>query len=400
MRNSRLTKRPARTVKTRPRVLFYSHDGFGLGHLRITLAVAEALARQVPDASRLLLTASSSTGDFQLSESIDYVRIPGIDKQDVFEDESDAADVFAMREALISATLATFAPEMVVVDHNPAGLAGELLPTLNRYRSMPSRPLLVLGMRDITYGREETRAEWEMDNAYELLEHVYDVILVYGCREVFDPIVEYALAPEVEAKMIFTGYFRRPEPRVPVHKVRRTLGAGDLPLAVVSAGSGADGAPLIEAFLEAMKRGLLPDLVASVTLGPHMPMADVARLSALARRLPAVTCVTFRQDLDSHVAAADVVLSMGGFNSVLEAVGARKRPIITPRQGGSREQLIRAERFARLGLVTVLPQEDLTPQRLADAVKAELACGVSPPATLDFNGLDRIGKALAMLVGR
>ena len=117
-------------------------------------------------------------------------------------------------------------------------------------------------------------------------------------------------------------------------------------------------------------------------------------------RVVGVRCVAVGEDGDGHVAAADVGLSMGGCNSVLEAVGARRRPIRTPRQGGSREQLIRAERFARLGLVTVLPQEDLTPQRLADAVKAELACGVSPPATLDFNGLDRIGKALAMLVGR
>ncbi|MFT4038040.1 MAG: glycosyltransferase [Thermomicrobiales bacterium] len=365
------------------------------------MAVAEAFARRVPDASGLLLTASSSTGDFQLPESLDYVRIPGIDKQELFEDEGDdAADLFAMRKALISTTLSTFAPEMVVVDHNPAGLAGELLPVLNRYRAAISRPLLVLGMRDITYGQEETRAEWEMDNAYDLLEHVYDLILVYGCRDVFDPVVEYALAPEIEAKMIFTGYLQRPEPKTPAHEVRRSLRAGNLPLAVVSAGSGADGAPLIEAFLQAMRRGLLPDMVASVTLGPQMPAADVARLRALARSLQTVTCVRFRNDLESHVAAADVVLSMGGYNSVLEAVGAKKRPIVTPRQAGSREQLLRAKRFARLGLVTVVPREDLTPQHLAGAIKAELAGGVPPSASLDFDGLDRAGLALAMLVGR
>lgn len=392
--------RAARSTKTRPRVLFYSHDGFGLGHLRRSLAVAAAFDRQVQNASRLLLTGSSSIGDFALPTSLDYVRMPGIDKRSIFEGTQGAApDVFALRQALIAATVSAFAPDMVVIDHNPAGLGGELIPTLNRYRSTSSRPLFVLGMRDITSGRDETLAEWKLDGSLDLMEHVYDLILVYGCRQVFDPIKEYELPPAVAAKMVFTGYFRRPEPQVPVHEVRRDLGASAAPLAVVSAGSGADGAPLIEAFLTAVKQGLLPDVVASVVLGPQMPASDVDRLSSLAQSLATVTCVRFRDDLDSHVAAADVVVSMGGYNSVWEAVAAGKRPIVAPREGGSREQLLRAERLASLGLASVVPPEELTPQRLAGAVKTELGRDVSPPVAVDFNGLERTGMALAMMVG-
>src|SRR5215207_6859691 len=378
-----------RTAK--PRVLFYSHDGLGLGHFRITLAVADGLTRRIPGAIRLLLTGSSSVGAFDLPETLDYVRMPGVDKLSLFatdlNDGSDELpDFFALREAVIAATLDGFMPHLVVVDHNPAGLAGELLPTLNRLRATDRRPLFVLGMRDITYGPEQRHREWEQHGSYDLLEHVYDLILVYGCRHIFDPVQEYGLSPDVAAKMIFTGYFRRPEPRRPVQEIRQKLGAIEAPLVVVSTGGGADGAPLIAAFLEVMRRNLLPNVFASIVAGPQMPAADIARLSDLARSLPGVTFVRFRNDLESHVAAADVVVTMGGYNSVWEAVGAGKRPIVIPRKEGSDEQLLRAERLAALGLATVVLSEQLTPECLADAVTAELRCGISPAVPLDFDG--------------
>ena len=398
-----------RPVKTKPRVLFYSHDGLGLGHLRITLAIAAAVNRSVPNAARLLLTGSPSVGAFDLPETLDFVRMPGPGKWSLFENDRDEdpgapRDVFPLREAIIAATVDGFMPDLVVVDHAPAGLVGELLPVLNRWRASERRPRLVLGLRDITYGPEITRREWERSGAFAMLEEVYDLILVYGCRHVFDPITEYGLSPAVAAKTLFTGYLRRPERRRPAREIRQELGAIGAPLVVVSVGGGTDGAPVIEAFLEAARRGLLDGVAASVVAGPQMPAADLARLSDLARSLPGVTLVPFRNDLESQIAAADAVVTMGGYNGVWEAVGAGKRPIVVPRVAasteGSDEQTLRAERLTALGLGTVVPPDALTPGRLADAVMAELEGGITPVITLDFDGLDRAGEALARMLGR
>ena len=93
--------------------------------------------------------------------------------------------------------------------------------------------------------------------------------------------------------------------------------------------------------------------------------------------------------------AADAVITMGGYNSVWEAVGAGKRPIVVPRREGSDEQELRAERLTALGLGTVVPPEELTPERLAGAVMAEIGRGITPAITLDFDGLDHAGEALA-----
>lgn len=406
-RSSARVPRKINKIKGRPRVLFYTHDGLGLGHLRITLAVAEGLTRHVPSAARLLVTASPSVTAFDLPESLDFVRIPGLDKRSLFETKrqrpaDSLPDVFGLRSAIIAATIERFAPHLVVVDHNPAGLGQELLPILNRYRNADSRPAFVLGLRDITYGPELTRREWTRNGSYDLLEQSYDLILVYGSPSVFDPIREYGLSPAVAAKTVFTGFMRRPEPVRPIEDVRWELGAIGSPLVVVSAGGGEDGAPLIGAFLAAMQRGWLPGVVASVVAGPHMLRLDRDRLANIAEAIPGVTFVRFRNDLESHFAAADVVVTMGGYNSVWESIGVGKRPIVVPRQAGSDEQLLRAERVTALGLATTMLAADLTPVTLAQAVMAELRRGATPTATVavDFDGYDRAGVELARMLGR
>ena len=46
--------------RTPPRILLYSHDTFGLGHLRRSRTIAQALVSAFPDASALILTGSPS----------------------------------------------------------------------------------------------------------------------------------------------------------------------------------------------------------------------------------------------------------------------------------------------------------------------------------------------------
>jgi predicted glycosyltransferase len=204
----------------------------------------------------------------------------------------------------------------------------------------------------------------------------------------------------VAEKTVYTGYFRRPEPRRPAWEIRHELGASDTPLVVVSVGGGTGGSPLIEAFLQALQQGFLYGVAASIVTGPQMPAAEFAPLSDLAQALPSVRLVRFRADLESHVAAADAVVCMGGYNSVWEAIGAGKRPIVMPWQGGAGEQPLRAARLAGLGLATVVLPEDVTPERLAQAVTTELERGITPAVPLNFDGIDRAGEALARLLGR
>ena len=62
------------------RVLIYSHDTFGLGHLRRCLTIAHSLVDQNKDMSVIILTGSPIIGSFNFRARVDFVRIPGVIK--------------------------------------------------------------------------------------------------------------------------------------------------------------------------------------------------------------------------------------------------------------------------------------------------------------------------------
>src|ERR1041384_5443590 len=63
-----------------PRVLIYSHDSFGLGHLRRCRAIAHALVDRFKGVSVLILSGSPIIGSFDFLPRVDFVRIPGVIK--------------------------------------------------------------------------------------------------------------------------------------------------------------------------------------------------------------------------------------------------------------------------------------------------------------------------------
>ena len=62
------------------RVLIYSHDSFGLGHLRRCRAIAHSLVEADSSISVLILSGSPIIGSFDFRSRVDFVRVPGVIK--------------------------------------------------------------------------------------------------------------------------------------------------------------------------------------------------------------------------------------------------------------------------------------------------------------------------------
>jgi len=392
---------PHPAVGQPPRILFYSHDSFGLGHIRRTLAIAGELGRARPEAAMLVLTGSLETHAYDLPPNFDYVKLPAVTKDGNGAYTSRTlpipfAHTWSLRERIIRESADAFRPDTVVVDHAPAGMRGELVQTLRTLRDRHPRVRLVLGLRDIVDEPSAVRAAWLKDGVYQLLDDVYDRILVYGSRHVFDPIAEYGFSRLAAAKTSFCGYICKQEPIAPPEEIRTQVGAGSRPLVVLTVGGGSDGGALLRTYLAGLA-SRRPDVAVCVVTGPLLDETERARITATAAKLRHVTVLPSASNLVSYLNAADVVLTMGGYNTVCEAVSLGKRVVIVPRVHPRQEQLIRARRFARLGLVTMVHPDGLTPGRLQDAVRDSLTA--APPAPrLDFDGLRRAGDVLAELL--
>src|SRR5262245_22290126 len=115
-----------------PRVLFYSYDGHGLGHLRLTLMLAEEFARREPYATIVIATGAQAFDTTRLSPRIELVKLPSgraltslAGLRPALGSGYTWRGLWSMREAILHETARTLDPHLVVGDNEPAGMQGE-----------------------------------------------------------------------------------------------------------------------------------------------------------------------------------------------------------------------------------------------------------------------------------
>ncbi len=388
------------------RVLIYSHDSFGLGHLRRCRAIAEALTNAHPHLSVLILSGSPIIGSFSFPPRVDFVRVPGVIKLQngsyvPLSLEMGIEETIRLRARLIEEAALVFAPDVVIVDKEPLGLRGELAIALPKLKERGAH--LVLGLRDVLDDIEALDAEWRRKRVGPALENLYDDIWIYGARDVFDPLDGLGLSPSVLSKVTFTGYLRR---GLPAHDLApRAVPMPDHPYLLVTTGGGGDGEGLIDWVLAAYERASDALMPSVLVLGPFMEAAKQAQFLARVQALPKVSALVFDAELERLMARAEGVVAMGGYNTFCEILSLDRKAVIVPRERPRREQWLRASRAQELQLVRMLedPAEHGRP-RDPQAMVAALAAlpGQTPPSRhLDpalMGGLSRVADDVGALI--
>jgi predicted glycosyltransferase len=341
------------------------------------MAIAASLLE--PRVNILILTGSPIAGRFSFPEQIDFVRIPGMIKRTNEEYRPlsikiNARHALDIRKNIITATVKTFQPQLFIVDKEPLGLKREVLPALQWLRRSRPRTRTVLGLRDIMDDADVTRREWADKGVYSALDELYSEIWVYGNQDLYDPIREYAIPAAVSAKVRFTGYIPRKVPSPEgVQNARKENGLqeGDK-LVVVTTGGGGDGYEVMDAYLRMLEAGPPPAFKSILITGPFMPKRDRKNLNKRCRKL-GVRMHHFYRQMEKIFAAADLVICMGGYNTLCEILSQGTVSLVIPRDTPRREQLIRAETFQRQQLIDYIPWDALTPERMRDKVDAIIA---------------------------
>ena len=369
-------------VKGMPRnstynILMYSHDTYGLGHIRRTMAIASHLLG--PRINILILTGSPIAGRFSFPEQIDFVRIPGMIKKtnDEYLPLSIKINVrhaLDIRKNIITATAKTFQPHLFIVDKEPLGLKKEVLPTLQWLRRCRPDTRSILGLRDIMDDAASVKKDWKEKRVYQHLEQLYSEIWIYGIQDFYDPIEEYEIAETISRKMYFTGYIPRKIPaKDAVRHIKKELGlkTGER-LVVVTTGGGGDGYRVMDTYLTALEtyRASLPFKSVLIT-GPFMPKQERRDVFKRARKLGVRTYHFYRQ-MEKIFAAADIVVSMGGYNTLCEILGQGTLSLVIPRETPRQEQILRARAFHRQNLVDFIPWDDFSPGLLHEKLIALL----------------------------
>ncbi len=382
------------------RILVYSHDSFGLGHLRRCRAIAHALADGDPESSVIILSGSPIIGNFDFRRRVDFIRVPGVIKLRNGEYTSrsltlDVEETLAMRASIIRHAAEVFAPDLFIVDKEPLGLRGEVGETLEMLRDRGTP--LALGLRDVLDEPALLAPEWERKNVMPALEDLYDEIWVYGLPQICDPLAEIPVPQAVRRKMVFTGYLRREaargrparEPAVP------------RPYLLVTPGGGGDGEVLVDWVLRAYEHDRRLPHPALLLLGPFMQKERQNRFARRAERLADVETMTFDANIEPLIEGAAGIVAMGGYNTFCEILSFDKPALIVPRTVPRKEQLIRAERAQDLGLLAMLADDGMRdPAVMATALRhlpqQARPSDVVVPGLLD--GLESVNRLASRLV--
>lgn len=375
---------PARPSHVRPfgestRLLVYSHDTFGLGHLRRSLKLIQALNVAHPTLSTLLVTGSPMVHQYRMPDRTDYLKLPAVRKvaPSAYEARSltmSSEGIQRMRSNLLLRTMRDYDPDVLLVDHSPLGMNGELVPSLE-WLEQQGRAVRLLGLRDIIDEPEVVVSHWTRDGVYEALRRHYDHVLIYGNRSVYDTVGNYNFPDDLAERSRFLNYVSHQLPEQGADDDGSDAVPHDgRPLVAVSIGGGDGGdESVIGPFLDML--GRYKDRIgftAEILTGPFVSADKEQRFRDQAADLP-VHLQTFVPTPTHIYAAADLVVSTAGYNTTTELLACARRAILIPRVMHRKEQLIRSRRMEELGLARCLHPDEVNPERLLDEIERALA---------------------------
>jgi predicted glycosyltransferase len=358
------------------RLLMYSHDTFGLGHLRRCLKLAEAFSQAFPGLSTLLVTGSPVVHRYTLPPGVDYIKLPavrktGSEKYEARLLETSFDRILDVRTEMLKEAVRGFAPHLVLVDHSPKGMKGEMLPALEWLKQHRAETRVMLGLRDIIDDPAQVTELWHREDLYSKIDRYYDGIFVYGHPAVYDLITEYQFPQSLLTKSVYCGYVS--DPVNTTRLSRRKAPSAGRPLVVVTIGGG-DGAvdTVIEPYLYMLRSyGAAVTFDTVILSGAFLSREQIGQLRRASKGLP-VSIRTHVTSTRSLFSRAEVVVATAGYNTTTDLLAYARRALLIPRMMHRKEQFIRAKRLAELGLVSFLHPGHITPESLYLAVHAAL----------------------------
>jgi len=370
------------------KIIQYCQHVLGIGHLFRSLEISRALSEH-----EIILVTGGPQVDIVLPGNVREIRLPDLQMNQQFEGlfssqkNSTLEQVKADRQKRLFAIFEREKPDIFLVELYPFGRKAfrfELDPVLQALDSGElSACRVICSVRDILVEKEDQFKH--ESRVVKTLNRYFDAVLVHADANLAQLGETFDQFDEIEIPVVYTGYIApKPEPDA-AQKIRRQLQIGsDELLIIASAGGGNVGAPLLEAAVQAFNQlALKKTCHLKVFTGPFLEAGDYDRVKKMAGNH--VQVEPFTPHFLSYLAAADLSICMGGYNTTMNILASGVPALVWP-FSQNREQRLRAGRLSREGILKVIEDEDLRPDRLAGLMKQMLSSSARPPGKYDLEG--------------
>jgi predicted glycosyltransferase len=385
-----------RFVKSKMKIILYCQNLVGIGHYLRSLEICRAFKGH----DVILITGGPPIG-IAPPNHVREVRLPVLTMDFGFKrlistnKRHSLGDVKRARQKRMLELFEREAPVLFIVELFPFGRSAfnfELEPVFKgiRHGDFPGSHV-ICSLRDILVEKRDPIAYEE--RVIEMLNRYFDILLVHSDPSLITLHETFSRVNDIEIPLFYTGFITPKPPPNARQTIRKQLGLQKRDkIVVASSGGGKVGFRLLETVAHAFR---LMESEGSIHLilftGPLIKDEAFDRLQALS--VDRMQVFRFTQDFVSYLAAADLSVSMAGYNTCMNILAAGVPAMVWP-YARNREQGLRAKMLARLKAVDVIGEEDLQPVKLASLMDKALRRKSQSPIEIDLEGAT---KTVSML---
>jgi len=356
------------------KIIIYCQHVLGLGHFFRTLEIARAL-----ETLDVILVTGGGRVEVNLPDHVRHVKLPGLMMDKNFngiysvDPQKNLEDVKLERQKQLLDLVKNENPDFFLIELFPFGRLAfrfELIPVLNFIKDNSRMNCkVVCSMRDILVERTD-RLKYE-SRVIDALNNWFDAVLVHSDPQLIKLGSTFSRLDEIKIPLVYTGFVTPVPDKKKVKHIRENLRLKNKKrLIVASAGGGNVGAPLLRVVVNAYKElSSKENLMLNVYTGPYMEKEDKQYLQSFSSS--SIRVKEFTSDFVSLLGAADLSVSMAGYNTCMNIVAAKVPSLVWP-FGQNQEQRERAREIARFVPMTILEDQDLMLPKLSRLIEKSL----------------------------
>lgn len=374
------------SINIKPKIVIHCQYVYGIGHFVRTIELAKGLSNYF---SVFILNGGESVPNFDIPSEINLIQLPAIYKEENVSYLSPVESIYSIEECfkkrtdIIENTLSNIKPEIIITEHFPFGLLfeDEVVHLISSAKSLNSNVKVVCSVRDII---ESSSGSIKDNITVKHLNNWYDLLLIHGDEKYFHLKNTFSLYNEISVPNYHTGYI--------VKSIElNTKSEHSKPILLASIAGGRLGKELLNALIKnhsAVNKQIIHKLI--IFTGAFESCFEELRDEIKKLSSNDIELYAFdRESYLSYFSQSYLVISLGGYNSIIESISNRKRLLVYQREfaQGNEEQDLRINLFKEMGVLNVISSKDLNNSNLADSIIQSLNNDIYRNVNLNVNGV-------------
>lgn len=381
---------------SKAKVFIHCQYVYGIGHFVRTTELANGLSQNF---HVYIFNGGENIPNFEFSSAVNFIQLPAVYKEEARNelipvDKSEKlSDCFDRRRNILHHWIKKIVPDLIITEHFPFGLLfeKEAVDMIETAQEVNPNVKIVCSVRDII---ESSKGNSNDGYACDLLNKFYDFVLVHG-DESFAPLSKsFPEINKIKIPVFHTGYI--------VRALTNKSNSESIPVILASVAAGRLGSELLDAMIDTHAR-LKAELSHRLILFSGVFQKDLKKLQNKVSSLQSNDLLIYPFDRRKYLgclSTASLVISLGGYNSIIESVSVNKPLLVYNREfaGGNEEQNLRIKMFQKAGYLEVINPKDLEVDRLANLILITLNKWDVPDFELNMNGVQNTRRQLLSLL--